>query len=481
MAEKVLVYGAAAGPVGLSPSLTNDSASSNANSQMYETLFRRNYETNEIEPLLALSYENPDDTTYVIKLREGVKFHDGTDFNAAAVKFTIERMMDPAVASPRASLWESVESVEVADEHTVVIKLKRPDGLFLANLTHDNSAIVSPTAVAKYGNLMQNPVGTGPFKFESMVTNDSLTMVRNDDYWGTPAKLDKIVFRVIPEAATRIAMLETGEVDFIDNIPPEQLPRLQFNPDIRVQTSTGTPIRYLSFNFDKEPWKNKLVRQAVAYALDIDALVSTFDGLAVRSDSIIGPQVFGYKPEAEEHGYEYNPEKSKALLAQAGFPNGFRTTLWASNSSEDYVRAAQIIQAQLRQVGIQADLKILDWGAYLDATLTGETDMFLLGWSNLTQDGSGMLYPNLHSANAGASNRSFYRNPEADKLIEASQLSIDQDERLELLHQANLFLMEDVAMVPLWHQVNTIAMRERVTGLIQGPTADWELYPVDVR
>ncbi len=481
MAKKVLTYGASAEVAGLSPILTNDSASSAAMGQMYETLFVRNPVTNEIEPKLALSYENPDDLTWVIKLRQGVKFHDGTPFNAQAVKFTFDRLVDPEVASPRASLLASVESVEVQDDYTLVIKTKYPDGVFLATLTHDNSAIVSPTAVKKYGDLMKNPVGTGPFKLKNMVSGDSLTMERFDDYWGGPAKLDEIVFRVIPEAATRVAMLETGEVDFIDSIPAEQLPRLEFNPEIRVVKSPGTPVRYFSVNFDKKPFDNLLVRQAIAHAVDTNALVATMDGLGIQSYSILGPQVFGYKAEAEKAGYPYDPAKGKELLAKAGFPNGFKAVLWTTNSSEDYVRAAQIIQAQVKKIGIDAEVKVLDWAAYLTATRNGETEMFLLGWSNLTQDGSGLFYPNLHSANAGSSNRTFYRNPDADQLIDESMGTTDQAKRLELLHKVNEYLIKDVAWLPLWHQVNVIAIRDRVEGLDMSPTADWNLYPVDVK
>jgi len=480
MAKKVLRYGQAAEPAGLSPILTNDSSSSAVMGQIYETLFTRNPKTNEIEPLLAESYENPDDVTWIIKVRKGIKFHDGTDFNAEAVKFTIERMLDPEVASPRASLFASVDKVEVLDEYTVKITTKYPDGQFLTTLTHDNAAIVSPTAELN-GDLMRNPVGTGPFKFKSMVSGDSITLVRNDDYWRGPAKLDEIVFKIIPEAATRIAMLETGEVDFIDNIPPEHLPRLEFNPDIKVEKTPGTPIRYLGFNFEKEPLNNLLVRQAIAHAINTDAIVSTMDGLGVKSAGIIGPLVFGYKPEIEEIAYPYDPAKGKELLAKAGYPNGLKLELWTTNASEQYQRDAQIIQAQLKQIGIDVEIKVLDWAAYLAATRSGETELFILGWANLTQDGSNMVYPNFHSENAGSSNRSFYRDPVADEMIERSMQTIDQEERLEILHETNKYLVENVVVIPLWHQVNVIAMRSNVEGLHITPAADWDLYPVDIK
>lgn len=473
-----LVYAMASDVVGLSPTLTNDRVSSSVINQIYETLFRRNPDTNQIEPLLAVSYETPDPNTWIIRLRQGVKFHDGTPFNAEAVKFTFDRLRDPAVGAPRASLLQPVESIEVRDEYTVVIKTRYPYGAFLAALTHVNSAIESPSAVRRYGNLMNNPVGTGPFRLRERVPGDRIVLEANPDYWGGPPRLKQIVFRVVPEAATRVNLLVTGEVDFLDNVPPELVPVLEANPDIVVQRSRGSAVQYLGFNHQKSPWNNLLVRKAVQMAIDVDQIVALLEGQGYASAGVIGPMVFGYQPSIEERAPRYDPAGARRLLAQAGYPQGFSTELWYSANDPVAERVATVIQSMLGQIGIRVQLRAMEWGAYLNATRDPKHDLYLLGWTNVTQDGSELVYPNLHGDNMGASNRSFYNNPEVNRLIEESRRVTDQRARLDILHRINQMLIDDVAWVTLYHQNNLLAYRRGVTGLRIWPNTDWFLYTV---
>lgn len=234
--EKVtqeITYASTSDVVGLSPILTNDSVSASVNEQVYETLFTRNSETMEIEPLLAESYENPDELTWIIKLKEGIKFQDGTPFNAEAVKYTFDKFRDPKTAAPRASLLEPIESVNVQDEYTIEIKTKYAYGALLAALSHSNAAIVSPEA-DQNGDLMKNPVGTGPFKFVSWTPGESVILEKNPDYWQGEAKLNKITFKVVPEVTTAISMLQSGDVQFIDAIATEQLSRVEGLKNVEV-------------------------------------------------------------------------------------------------------------------------------------------------------------------------------------------------------------------------------------------------------
>ncbi|MGM0602244.1 MAG: glutathione ABC transporter substrate-binding protein [Bacillota bacterium] len=476
--EKVITYATSGEVVGLSPILTNDSASATVQVQVYETLFLRDGKTNEIKPNLATSYSNPDPNTWIIELRDDVHFHDGTKFNAEAVKFSFDRLRDPDVAAPRASLLEPVDNIEVVDEYTVKITTKYPYGPFLAALTHSNSAIVSPTAVEKYGDLMQNSCGTGPFKVEEWDAGNQLTLVKNENYWGGEVKIDKAVYKVVPEAATQVAMLETGEVDFIDAVPSEHLMRLEANPEIDIDMVEGTPIRYLGFNFEREEFNNRTLRRAIAHAIDREGIISTMNGLAYKSYGIIGPKVFGYTEEVEDYGQEYDPEKAKELLEQAGYTDGFETTIWTSSVDTEYMRNAEMIQAMLKEAGINADIRTLEWGAYLTETRKGNTDLFLLGWSNLTADGSELIYPNLHSDNIGGANRSFYDG--ADAYIEASRGTVDQEKRLEYLSKANNYLVDNAVWVPLYHQSVYVIYRDRVKGLTIQPNGNWYLKNVDV-
>ncbi|WP_088008577.1 glutathione ABC transporter substrate-binding protein [Indiicoccus explosivorum] len=473
--DQEIVYAATSDAVGLSPIMTNDSVSSNAISQIYETLFVRNPETMEIEPKLAESYETPDDKTWVIHLKEGITFQDGTPFNAEAVKYTFDKLRDPATAAPRASLLEPVESVNVIDENTVEIKTKYPYGPMLAALSHTNASIVSPTA-DQAQDLMQQPVGTGPFQFVEWTQGESLVLEDNPDYWGGAPELDKVTFKVVPEISTAISMLQTGEVDFIDGLPSDQIDRIRSLDNVEVLEKPGTPVYYLNFNFSKEMNQDPEFRKAVAAAINRDAFVENLNGLGVRSDSVIGPKVFGYTEEADNGGQAYDPELAKQLVEENGY--GDQTIKMLVANRDNYMQMAEIAQAQLAEAGFDVAIETMEWGTFLDATAAGEYDLTFLGWSNVTGDGSELLYPNFHSDNIGASNRSQYSNPEFDELVNASRVTVDQDARKQALIEANQLLLDETATVVMNHGVVTAATADDVQGLKLDPNGQWFLENV---
>ncbi|WP_205092279.1 glutathione ABC transporter substrate-binding protein [Thalassobacillus pellis] len=474
-APQELTYATTSDAVGLSPIDTNDSVSSAVIEQIYETLFIRDPNTMEIKPHLAESYENPDDRTWVIKLKEDITFHDGTPFNAEAVKYTFEQFMDEERAAPRASLLEPVESIEVKDEYTVVIKTKEPYGPLLAALSHTNASIVSPKA-DKAGDLNQNPVGTGPFVFEEWVQGDHVSLKKNEDYWKGAPELESVTMKVVPEYSTAVSMLQTGEVQFIDAIPSAQLPRIKSMKNVEVQKKEGTPVYYLGFNMNKEPFNDINFRKAVSYAIDREAYVKQLNGLGVKNNSIIGPKVFGYDEAASEEGYSYDPEKAKQLIEEHGF-EGQEITLLAANR-ESYMKMAEIVQAQLTEAGFKVSIETMEWGTFLDTTAEGNFEMTFLGWSNSTADGSELLYPNLHSDNIGSSNRMAYDNPEFDKLVDASRVTVDQEVRKQKLHEANIMAINDAVWIPMHHGIVTAAYDKSVKGLELDPTGQWSLYNV---
>ncbi len=469
-AAQTFTYAAQADAVGLSPVLTNDSVSSVVNRHIYENLVKRDPATNELVPWLAQSWETPDANTWIFHLRPDVTFQDGTPFNAEAVKATFERIKDPDTGSPRASLLAPVDTIEAVDDLTLKITTSAPYGAFLAALAHSNAAIVSPTAVEKYGDLMKNPVGTGPFMLDEWVSGDHITLKRNPDYWGTAPSIETFVIRVIPDMNTQVALLERGDVQLIDNVPPELVGRLQQNADVNVVIKPGTPVFYLGFNYQKPLWQDLKARQAVAAAIDQSVIVRLLDPLAAKSCSIIGPQVFGYVDGVEENCTAFDPAAAKADWAAA---TGTRPVeLWVPQIG-NYPKVGQIVQGQLSQAGIDATIKTVEWGAYLSSTQKYEQDLYLLGWTNVTADGSELLFPNLDAQNIGSSNRSAYDNPDADKLIEASRATTDQQKRLELLDQANALLLKDVAWVTLYHGVALIANRTNVSGIDLLPNGEW--------
>ncbi|ETP69034.1 glutathione ABC transporter substrate-binding protein [Planococcus glaciei] len=473
--ENEVVYASTSDAVGLSPTMTNDSVSSNVMTQIYENLFERNPETMELEPKLAESYENPDDLTWVIKLKEGIKFQDGTDFNAEAVKYSFDKLRDPATAAPRASLLEPVDTVTAIDETTVEIKTKYPYGPLLAALSHSNAAIISPTADEKQ-DLMQNPVGTGPFKFVSWNQGDEIVLEKNPDYWNGEVALDQVKFKVVPEISTAISMLQTGEVNFLDALPPEQISRIEGLENVEVTKQEGTPVYYLTFNHSRERNQNPDFRKAVASAVDRDAFVEKLNGLGVRSDSILGPKVFGYTEEADNAGTPYDPELAKQLVQENGFGNE-PIKLLAANR-DNFILMAEIVQSQLTEAGFKVEIETMEWATFLDTARGGEYDMTFLSWSNVTSDGSEMFYPNFHSDNVGNSNRAQYSNPEFDKLVEASRTTIVPEEREKFLAEANQFMLDDNAAIVMYHGVVTSATEKSIKGLKVDPNGQWSLANV---
>ncbi|MUK87611.1 glutathione ABC transporter substrate-binding protein [Ornithinibacillus sp. L9] len=472
---KELTYASTSDAKGLSPIDTNDSVSSNVIVQVYETLFSLNPETMEPEPLLAESYETPDENTWVITLKEGISFHDGTPFNAEAVKYTFEQMKDPDRAAPRASLLEPIDTIEVEDEYTVVLTTKEPYGPMLAALSHSNASIVSPTADQE-GDINREPVGTGPFVFENWEEGDQVVLTKNEDYWRDPAQLDKVTFKVVPEYSTAISMLETGDVQFLDAIPSDHISRVESLSNVEVDKQEGTRVSYLTFNVEKEPFNELEFRQAVAYAVDQESYVNQLNGLGSYNESIIGPKVFGYEEEATEYGYDYDPDKATEIIEANGYSDESITMLVANR--DNYMKMAEIVQSQLSNVGLDVEIETMEWGAFLDTARAGDYEMTFLGWANSTADGSELLYPNLHSDNIGGSNYTRYNNDEFNQLVEESRITVDQNVRKEKLQEANILAIQDVPWVVMEHGVVTAAYDESVSGLSVDPTGQWSLYPV---
>lgn len=473
--NETFTYASTSDAVGLSPILMNDAVSANITEHVYEQLFTRNSETQEFDPLLAESFENPDENTWVIKLKEGIKFHDGSPFNAEAVKYTFDKLRDPATAAPRASLLEPVDTITVVDEYTVEIKTKYPYGPFLAALSHTNAAIVSPTADKKQ-DLMKDPVGTGPYKFVSWTPGDKVELEANEEYWDGAPALKKVAFKVVPEISTAISMLQTGEVQFIDNLPTEQVKRLESMKNINIEKKDGTSVYYLAFNHSRERNQDADFRKAVALAVDRDAFVSKLNGLGVRSDSVIGPQVFGFDEGADKAGTAYDVEAAKALVEKNGY--GDQPIKLLTANRDNFILMAEIVQAQLTDAGFKVEIESMEWATFLDTARAGEYDMTFLSWSNVTADGSELLYPNFHSDNVGSSNRSQYSNPKFDELVVQSRTTIDQDKRLQILDEANHLMIEENIVIPMYHGIVTTAMDKNYSGLEVDPTGKWSLKNV---
>lgn len=475
----------------MDPHGSNDVSSSNVQSNIYETLVVRDA-NGDLAPGLAESWTQVDDLTWEFKLREGVKFHDGEAFNAEAVKKSFDRILDPVVASPRAFLYEMVTEVKVVDEYTVQFVTEYPFSPLLAHLTHNGGGIISPAAIdadyaAMTGDVAAGSVigvgdgayGTGPFKFESWTPGTELKLVKNEEYWGTAASVDSVTFKVIPESAVRIAELQSGNAHIIGAVEPSQVANVNTFPDASVLETATSSLTYIGFNTQKAPFDNPKVRQAISKAIDRASLIDgIYEGFGIPAISPLSPGIFGYTEDVTS--MDYNLDEAKALLAEAGYADGFKTTIW-TNDNPARQNVAIVLQQGLKELGIDLEIQVLEWGAYLEKTAAGEHDMFILGWSNPTGDADYGLYALFHSSQHGdPGNRSFYSNSEVDALLDAGRREADQDKRLGIYQEAIQLISDDSPMAFVLHPSNLVGVSDKVSGFSVGSDSIYRLKDVKI-
>src|SRR5699024_1528177 len=329
---------------------------------------------------------------------------------------------------------------------------------------HPASSILNEKAVTEAGDdYGQKPVGTGPYMLENWESGDSVTLVKFDDYFRKPAKTGKVIFQNIEEGNNRTIGLESGELDIAYDIEPIDLQKVRDHENLELIEEPSLSTSYIGFNTEKEPFDDPLVRKALNYAVDVDEIIDVvIEGAGHKAVSPINDDVFGFNSDLE--GYEYDPEKAKELLKEAGYPDGFETTLW-TNDNPVRGRITEIVQAQLKEVGIKVEIDTLDWAAYLDRTAQGEHEMFILGWVAVTGDADYGLYPLFHSSqHGGAGNRTFYTNKKVDKLLEKGKKSVDEDERLKAYHEAQEIIVDEAPQLFLYFQTQNAGLQNNVKG-----------------
>jgi glutathione transport system substrate-binding protein len=435
-AAKDVVVALDANILGFDPADLNDNLSLTATRTMLQGLYGFDKDM-KMHPVLAESYTANDAATeFVIKLRHGVTFHDGAPFNAEAVKVSFDRARDPANHLKRLSLYAPIDHIDVVDEYTVRIVLKYPFGAFINNLAHPAFAISSPKAIATYGKeLGRHPSGTGPYMFKSWET-DSFTAVKNPHYWkpGVP-KVDSITIKSVPENGARLAMLQAGEAQFIFPMPPEMVKAVEKNPNIDLVDTKSIYAFYVALNNMRKPFDNPKVREALNYAVDKQAMIKVvYGGYAVPLDSPLPRLLSGYVSQGGPKPYD--PAKAKALLAEAGYPNGFESTLWGGNTTIAR-RAMEFLQQQFAAVGVKVQVEPLESGvaaAKIWSVKTPEeatTLMQYTGWSASTGDADWGLRPLLYGKAFPPVlfNTAYYNNPEVNSLIEAGLTTADPAKR----------------------------------------------------
>ena len=460
-----LVYATGTDALTLDPQFVTDVPTARAVMHIHETLVYMDDE-GKIVPGLAESWSvSADKLTWTFKLRKGVRFHDGTPFNAQSVKQTLDRILNPATGSPRRSTAEAIQQSRVVDEDTVVLTTGKPFAPFLAQLTAYNLAMLSPTAADRLGkDYATRPVGTGPFMLESWKPGDRLVLARNPSYWGQKPWLDRVEFRVVPEDGTRVLQLLAGEVDVIASVPPIMLKRLAGAADVRVLRAPGYRTVYVGLNNKVKPFDDLRVRRAVAHAINPQAIVQgVLGGVGAVGGGLESPAIGGAAKGLAP--YRHDPALSKKLLAEAGHAGGLKTKLYVPTGR--YLMDRQVgeaVQAQLKEVGITADIVAPDWGA-LTAALNKLTEipMFLMGKGSPTGDLD--LTLTLVTQTGGRMNHFNYSNAEVDRLIALQRQTVDAAERQQILRRIQDKLYEEVPAVVVFYEEQIYGARASVQGL----------------
>jgi peptide/nickel transport system substrate-binding protein len=517
-AKGTLVFGSSGDVDRLDPADVTDGESIQRMDNIFEGLVEYEAGSVLIQPCLATSWEaSADGTEIVFNLRKGVKFHDGTDFNADAVVFSFARQYDTNHPFHQYGEWAywgwmfgDVDKMEKIDDYTVKLILKRPNASIMTSLAMFTVNIVSPTNAEKYKeDAFKNPCGTGPFKFVEWVKDDHITLEANENYWRERAKLDKLIFKVIPDPSARLMALEVGEVQGIEYPNPADLDRIKANKDLKLLTEPGMNIGYMAMNegygyidanengvrdiADEplvktpgyfEPLTKKEVRQAINMAIDKKSIVDNlYMGTASIAKNGMPPFMLGYNDDIVD--YPYDPARAKQLLAEAGYPDGFEVTLYVMPVSRPYMfdppKIGEAIQSYLAAVGITVKFYQVDWGTYLQETQAGKHQMCLLGWTGDNGDTDNFLNV-LYGANVcsigTAGNYAFYTNNTNQELLSAALATYDEEKRAAYYKKAQEMIHEDAGYVYLAHSNQNIALRVNVQGYVLNPTDRKFFYPV---
>ena len=507
---KTLVYCSEGSPEGFNPSLYTAGTTFDASSHpIYNRLVEFKRGTTKVVPALAKSWSvSSDGLTYTFRLRKGVKFQTtkyftpSRDFNADDVLFSFERQLDKNNPYHKVSggayeyfnsmdMPKLIKSIEKVNDYTVRFHLTKPEAPFIANMGMDFASILS----AEYADKMMkagtpekvdlNPVGTGPFQLVAYQKDAVIRYKAHPDYWQGKAKIDKLIFAITPDASVRYQKLKANECQVMPYPNPADIAQMKKDPNIKVLQQEGLNVGYLAFNTQKKPFGDKRVRKALNMAINKKAIIdAVFQGAGKIAKNPIPPTMWSYNNSVKD--YRYSPKKAKKLLAEAGYPNGFSTDIWAMPVQRPYNpnarRMAELIQADFAKVGVKAKIVTYEWGEYLKRSKKGEHQTILLGWTGDNGDPDNFMYVLLGcSAAKNGANRARWCNPTFnDLLVRAKEIS-NIAQRTQYYKAAQLVFKDEAPWVTIAHSIVFMPMRKNVTGYRIDPFGGHIFYGVDLK
>lgn len=465
-------------PANLDPRVGTDAQSQRIDALLFDGLVKRDAHF-QFEPALAERWEQPDPLTLVFHLRDGVRFHDGRPLTAKDVVFTFESMMNPkmpgGVISPRAASYASIDRIETPDARTVVMHLKHPDNYLLVNLSTGAIGIV-PAGSGR--DFWQHPVGTGPFRFVSQQIDQDVLVERNPASWSVEPKLQRVEFKVVPDAITMSLELEKGSGDLaINSLPMDALPVLAARKDLAIEETGGTEIQYLSFNLQDPVLRDVRVRQAIACAIDRKLIIQTLlDGRARAAESLLPPDHWAFNGDGPR--YAYDPARAERLLDEAGHlrgRDGVRLHLTMKTSTNEGTRLlAAVLQQQLAAVGVAMEIRSFEMATFYADVMRGAFQMYSLQWvgGNEQPDIFGYAFSSARFPPKGA-NRGHYVNPQLDALLEDAAQNSDLTRRKADYAEVQQMLARDVPAINLWYRDTVVVHNRRLMNVVPAPSGSY--------
>ena len=469
----------------LDPAMHRDRVTETVIRNMFDGLVTRTTDM-EIVPEIAESWEQTSPTEWIFKIRQGITFHNGEALTADDVAFTFNRIATEGAvdgqSSPRIGLLGPVVKVEATDEYTAKFTLSEPSPVFLAMLPFQE--VVPKDYIEENGSeyFAKNPVGAGPFKYvkKDSKLNEQIIMERYENYWGgSPdiapvgnAQVDVVIFQIMPETASRIAALQAGQVQIVQEIPPDMVEQLEADSNIEVKAADSTRERFIELNVNKPPFDNVKVRQAMNYAVNYEEIVEYI--LNGNGEALKGPYMpkgFAYNDQLP--GYDYNPEKAKKLLADAGYPNGFDVVIDAKADEKD---VAEAVANQLRDVGVNASVRVWDYAVLKEKIAEGSRLMIAANWGNGSLDPTGILEPKFRSGGRG--NFSFYGNARVDELMDKAMVETDSEKRADQWKEIQQIIYDEAPAIFGYITQELYAQRANVTNWDPSPDGRINLHDV---